>query len=270
MMTGVAPLPVHRQIALNDVTLHVACWLTDKPPLLLLPAMTQTWDTWLPVVPTLAAHFAVVAVDLRGHGQSEHPPAGYRLAEYAADVVELTRALGWNCPVVIGHSLGGTVAQVAETAFPGWARRIVIEDSPLQLAQHDRRVVLLARAYLRMYHRPFAESAAHFRRVHPDWNATQVDEAAHASRATAPAVLEEYLAHEMLTLDTTLHGMYCPVLLVHGDTASGGFVDDETVRMYLDHLPDGRAVQVAGAGHSLHARKPAEFLAAVLPFLLEP
>lgn len=266
--------PLHERIPTGSITLHVARWpAAGAPPLLLIPAMTQTWRDWLPLVPLLAPHFDLAAVDLRGHGDSDAPPAGYGIADYAADMIALTAALGWTgnrAPRVIGHSLGGTVTQMAEATHPtGWARRVVIEDTPLQFERHDRRVVLLAKAYLRMYHRPRDETAAHFRRVHPDWATAQIEAATDAARATAPAVLEEYLAHRPLTRDETLRGMHCPVLLVYGDEASGGFVSDADAAEYLAELPDGRAVQIPGAGHSLHARKPNAFAAVVLPFLRE-
>ena len=261
----------HAQIAVGAVTLHIARWPADAPPLLLIPAMTQTWRDWLPLVPHLSPHFDLAAVDLRGHGESDAPPAGYQIADYAADMVALTAALGWTgsrAPNVIGHSLGGTVAQMAAGTHSGnWARRVVIEDSPLQFEQHDRRVVLLAKAYLRMYHRPRDETAAHFRRVHPDWVTAQIEAATDAARATAPAVLEEYLTHRPLTRAETLRGMHCPVLLVYSDEASGGFVSEADAAEYLAELPQGQAMQIAGAGHSIHARKPDAFATAVLPFL---
>jgi len=265
-------MPEHLRVDAGEVALHVARWRAEAPPLLLLPAMTQTWADWLPVVPFFAAYFDIAAVDLRGHGESDHPEAQFRVRDYAADIFALTAALGWTGtarPAVIGHSLGGTVAQFTEATYPRWARRVVIEDSPLQLDSHDRRAALLAKAYLRMYERPIADIEAHFRRRHADWSEAQVRDAVLASRATAPAVLHEYLAHAPLTLDETLHGMHCPVLLVHGDEESGGFVSDADVGIYLAALPDGQAIQISGAGHGIHARKPDAFAAAVLPFLRE-
>lgn len=261
--------PAHDRIRVGPVTLHIARWPSTGPPLLLLHAMTQAWDAWLPVIPALVKHFSVVAADLRGHGQSDHPAAGYHLSDYAADAVALTDALGWRRPAVIGHSLGGSVARVAEARHPGWARRIVIEDTPPRLDQPDARVILLAKGYLKMLAMPPEDVAAHFRRVNPDGSDTQVREAARAATATAAAVLETYLARdEPLTLEESVAAVRCPVLLVYGDTTSGGFVSEADAALYLDTLPDGRAIQIPGAGHSLHARKPDAFVRAVVPFLL--
>jgi pimeloyl-ACP methyl ester carboxylesterase len=232
--------------------------------------MTQTWDAWLPVIPALAPHFDIVAVDLRGHGQSDQPQAGYHLADYAADIVALTAALGWRQPAVIGHSLGGSVARVTEARNPGWARRIVIEDTPPRLDRLDARVTLLAKGYLTMIARPLEASEAHFRRVNPTWTDAHVRVAAKASRATAPGVLHAYLAgDEPLSLEETIAAVRCPVLLVYGDEASGGFVSDDDAAVYLEYLPDGRAVQITGMGHSLHQRDPDAFVRTVLPFLRE-
>ncbi len=262
--------PIHERITVGPVALHVARWVADLPPLLLLPAMTQTWDAWLPVIPALAEHFSIVVVDLRGHGASDHPERGYTLSEYAADVVALTERLGWVRPNVIGHSLGGSVARIAEARYPGWARRIVIEDTPPHLDRADPRVVLLAKGYLKMLAMPVAEVEAHFRRVNSGWSDDRVRTAAQASQGTAAGVLASYLAgEEPYTLDASVAAVRCPVLLVYGDTASGGFVSDADAALYLDQLPDGRAVQIPGAGHSLHARKPDAFVQAVVPFLLD-
>lgn len=261
--------PTHERIHVGPVALHIARWASAGPPLLLLHAMTQAWDAWLPVIPALVQHFSVVAADLRGHGQSDRPVTGYHLSDYATDVVALTDALGWRQPAVIGHSLGGSVARVAEARHPGWARRMVIEDTPPRLDRPDARVTLLAKGYLKMLAMPPEDVEAHFRRVHPDWGDAQVHDAARASTATAAAVLETYLARdEPLTLEESVAAVRCPVLLVYGDVASGGFVSDDDATLYLDTLPDGRAIQIPGAGHSLHARKPHEFIPAVIPFLL--
>ncbi len=261
---------IHERITVGDVTLHVACWPSGRPPLLLLPAMTQTWDAWLPVIPALAPHFSVAAVDLRGHGASDHPERGYNLSDYAADVVALTERLGWRQPNVIGHSLGGSVAQIAEARFPGWARRMVIEDTPPHLDRADSRVVLLAKGYLKMLAMPPEDVAAHFRRVNRGWSDTRIEAAARAAQATAPGVLTAYLAQEEpLTLAESVAAVRCLVLLVYGDTASGGFVSDADAALYRALLANGRAIQIPGAGHSLHARNPDAFVQAVVPFLRE-
>ncbi|MEJ7755036.1 MAG: alpha/beta fold hydrolase [Nocardioidaceae bacterium] len=60
------------------------------------------------------AHFATrhrtVAVDLRGHGESDAPEQDYTIEGFASDVAWMSQQLGLERPVVVGHSLGGIVA----------------------------------------------------------------------------------------------------------------------------------------------------------------
>ena len=53
--------------------------------------MTQAWDAWLPVIPALVKHLSVVAVDLRGYGESDKPRGvqAYRIETLTADVIGL-------------------------------------------------------------------------------------------------------------------------------------------------------------------------------------
>ncbi|WP_267427841.1 alpha/beta hydrolase [Methylobacterium sp. GC_Met_2] len=85
------------------------------PPVLLLHGHPQTLSTWLHVAPRLAETRAVVAMDLRGYGDSSKPPGGERHAAYAkramaADAVAVMRALGHDRFAVVGHDRGGRVA----------------------------------------------------------------------------------------------------------------------------------------------------------------
>lgn len=73
----------------------------------------------------------VVAVDLRGHGQSDKPAQDYTMAAFADDLVWLCRQLGVTRPVVIGHSMGGVIAMVLAAQFPDVPAAIVSVDSPI-------------------------------------------------------------------------------------------------------------------------------------------
>lgn len=103
----------------------------DGPALVLIHGITESRESWRPLIQPLAAQYDVIAVDLRGHGQS---PAGdvYDPLTLATDVHETLEALGVTGALVIGHSLGGVVA----SAYAAFARpRAVINvDQPLKLA----------------------------------------------------------------------------------------------------------------------------------------
>lgn len=82
------------------------------PPLLLLHGNPLTHVAWHKVAPRLAAHFTVVAADLRGYGDSSAPPeaedhANYSFRAMAQDQVEVMAALGFRQFFVAGHDRGG-------------------------------------------------------------------------------------------------------------------------------------------------------------------
>lgn len=100
------------------------------PPLVLVHGITENHHSWDPLVPRLAERFDVVAVDLRGHGESAKV-APFDVVTLAADVAELTARLGLERPHLVGHSLGGVVVSaMAATVNPASVLNV---DQPLEL-----------------------------------------------------------------------------------------------------------------------------------------
>lgn len=101
------------------------------PALVLIHGITESRESWRPLIEPLADGYDVLAVDLRGHGAS---PTGdvYDPITLATDVHETVTAAGMTAPLVIGHSLGGVVASAyAAVARP---RAVINVDQPLKLA----------------------------------------------------------------------------------------------------------------------------------------
>jgi len=85
----------------------------DGPSVVLLHGLTQQRKFWMPVMKRLMsdpAHPRIIAVDLRGHGESARPEGGYGVASCAADVVAVMESLSLEHSVVVGHSWGASVA----------------------------------------------------------------------------------------------------------------------------------------------------------------
>ena len=80
-------------------------------PVLLVHGLASNRRLWTGVADELvAAGHRVVAVDLRGHGQSSKPRSGYDFPTLVADLRALMAALGLDRPVVVGQSMGGNLA----------------------------------------------------------------------------------------------------------------------------------------------------------------
>jgi pimeloyl-ACP methyl ester carboxylesterase len=83
----------------------------EGPDVVLLHGVTGNMAIWplINMLPTLAADFRVTAYDLRGHGYSDTPPAGYTSADMAGDLVKIQRALGLGPMYVLGHSFAAVL-----------------------------------------------------------------------------------------------------------------------------------------------------------------
>lgn len=79
-------------------------------PLVLLPAWPQTWWEFRHVLPELARHFRVFAVDVRGMGGSGRPEGGYDKKTMARDIHGFVTALGYQDVNIAGHDVGAMVA----------------------------------------------------------------------------------------------------------------------------------------------------------------
>lgn len=110
-----------RRIDLGDVSLEVAEAGEGGRPVLLVHGFTADRDEIAGVADALAAEgWHVVAPDLRGHGASDHPPSegAYSFEILAADLLRLADALGWDRFTLVGHSMGGGVAQLVALDHP--------------------------------------------------------------------------------------------------------------------------------------------------------
>ncbi len=86
---------------------------------------------WGQQLPRFSSAHRVVAVDLRGHGESDAPSGRYTVRLFAEDLASTCTQLGIDSPVVIGHSLGGLVALDFASAYPDRIAAAVVIDSPL-------------------------------------------------------------------------------------------------------------------------------------------
>ncbi|WP_406194418.1 alpha/beta fold hydrolase [Kitasatospora sp. NBC_01560] len=220
-------------VELPEVTLNYGeSGPPDGPPLVLLHALGERSLDWAGVLPELAPAHHVFALDLRGHGDSGRP-GRYGLVEMRDDVLAFLDALGLERVDLVGHSMGGVVAYLVAQERPGRIRRLVLEDVP---APHPRPASRVADA---------PDGPVHF-----DW-------------AVVKAVKGQVDTPDPRWLER-LAAITAPTLIVAGGSASHvpqGGIAEMAVR-----IPDCRVVTIE-AGHLVHQARPAEFVAAVAPFL---
>jgi len=103
--------PTDRSVPGDGIVLHARDWGGDGPPVVLLHGLASNCRIWDGVAPLLArAGFRVLALDQRGHGESDQPADGYGFETVGRDLEAALGALGIARPVLAGHSWGGNVA----------------------------------------------------------------------------------------------------------------------------------------------------------------
>lgn len=121
-----------RRVAVGDIHLSIAEAGAGQSPLLLVHGFTGAKEDFTPWLDRLAASgWHAVAPDLRGHGASSKPAqeTDYSFKIMADDMLGLADALGWQHFVLLGHSMGGMVAQFMACEAPARLDGLILMDT---------------------------------------------------------------------------------------------------------------------------------------------
>ena len=120
-----------RQLTRSGVVLSYEDVGQGDPALLLIPGGLSDHSCFAPQLDYFGRGHRAVAVDLRGHGESDKPQQEYTIEGFADDVAWLSAEIGIVRPVVVGHSMGGLVALEITARYDEMAAAAVILDSPI-------------------------------------------------------------------------------------------------------------------------------------------
>ena len=273
-----------RYVDVGDLRLHAVVG-GDGPPLLLIHGWPETWYAWRLLMPALAMHNTVVAVDQRGRGLSDRPADGYDTATLAPDMVALMDALGHSRFAVVGHDTGFAIAYAIAADHGERVDRVALAEIPGSPgAAPSPPVFVPGMINDRLWHLPFnrldkinEQLVAGRERLFFNW---EFDAAA---RKLPDEVIDYYVAE--LTdpdalrasfewyraLDATIaqdadrakRKLSMPVLAIGGELSFGSHVAD-ALRPVAD---DVQSVVIPGAGHFVMEEAPDELLAALTEFL---
>ena len=121
---------------INGVKLHyVTGGIENSPVCLLLHGFPESWITWRKVIPSLENHYKIVAVDLRGYGDSDKPEGteNYTNKLMASDIAGILAELKLASAYVVGHDRGARVARRMAYDYPELINRLaLIEIMPME------------------------------------------------------------------------------------------------------------------------------------------
>jgi pimeloyl-ACP methyl ester carboxylesterase len=248
------------------------------PPVVLIPGLAGNLRYWLDTVERLAGGYRAIAVDVPGFGGSDRASRPFDLLAAGGRVLAAVESIGADRPVLVGHSLGGSIAvrvglehpeRVAGVVLVGsagisrqraWRRHVVVPPMRLALRHPGTWEQLLTRsARLRriVFGELFADPAA----VPPDVTRMLVGGASQARQIRDS--LEATLAFD---LRRALPALPLPLGLVWGELDETSPLEDAELALRL--RPDARLRVLPGVGHMPMLEQPAAFaeaLAAVIP-----
>jgi pimeloyl-ACP methyl ester carboxylesterase len=253
--------------------LHYLAWgAPTNPPLLLLHGGSAHAHWWDHIAAELAREYWVLALDLRGHGDSAWitPPA-YEIADYVADLKDVIATLGLAPLILLGHSLGGFIALTFASTHAEVLRALVVIDMGFRLRQ-SRRMRFLSHLPPPVY-QDEEDLLRRFRLLPPETRAPAPllhDIARHSVRRLADGRLSLKFDRAVLTreprdLTAFLPRITCPTLLLRGSESQNLYA--ATLAEMVALCPCARGLDIPEAGHHVFLDNPAAFLGAVRTFL---
>ena len=239
--------------------------------LLLVHGYTACSAWWEPTMAGLRDRYRLLAVDLRGAGQTEQPPGGYTLRQYAEDLFAFTRALGLRDFVYVGHSMGGLIGLQFALEHGSTLRGLVLVDPASadgmeagQTPDPEQTAAFLSQFKT---NRTVADGflrASFFRPVEPVYYARLLDNALHVSDGH---LRDSLAAMTSARLGERLGEIRVPTLLVMGDRDA--LVRPAAMLRTYQRIPGCGLHAFHRTGHSPQIEVPEAFNAVLHEFVQE-
>lgn len=240
------------------------------PTILLVHGVLGNAWMWAGVTDRLVRHGHVVAVDLRGYGDSQWSPDGADpTVEHASDLAGLADAHGWASMAVIGFSLGGLVGLALWERRPELVERLVMVDLPPASERSETEVRPVA-----MTVAGHAEAVAAERAALPHAPEELVEVVAqHGYRPGPGGMLTR--THQPVVAERwrfrsedwwgALERFDGPLLFVHAP--DGPVCTEEEARAVVERARSARLSQIGDSSHLIPLERPDAFAEAVVAFL---
>lgn len=109
---------------------------TSGIPVIFLHGITDSWHSFESVFPLLPSSVHAFAISQRGHGDSEKPASGYAMKDFSNDVAAFLRDMKLGAAIIVGHSMGGVIAQQFALDHPSLCKGLVIVSSDAGFRQN--------------------------------------------------------------------------------------------------------------------------------------
>jgi pimeloyl-ACP methyl ester carboxylesterase len=286
-IAAAAPAPIQdREAKVGDVELHyVEAGSGKETPVILLHGFAQTSHMWLPLIPKIDGDRKVIAVDLRGAGDSSKPAGGYDKKTMAEDIHALAKSLGFRKVILVGHDIGLMVAYAYAAQHPDEVERIALMDAFLPGVGDTSGIFLLRdkwhfnfygetplklvngreRIYLEHFWNDFAADRNH--------SVSEADRIVYAKEYAKPdgmrATMDYFRAFDQDNKDFAAMAktkLTMPMLVLSGEKSGGDFLINQG-RMVDTNV---KGVIIKGSGHWLIDEAPEATMSELVAFIERP
>jgi esterase len=261
-------LPTEHDVVLGGLRLHYLDWGRSGTSLLFLHGGGLTAHTWDLVCLALRRDSRCVALDQRGHGDSEWSPGlEYDTVAHVRDLEALIPHLGLEHPVLVGHSMGALNAlSYAAHHADSLAGLVIVDMTP------DVRIAAAKRVFDFVTAPAELDSVEEFvsraREFNPSrdsrllrrsllHNLRQLPSGKWTWKYDRRAMTRErfdQVRTEMEGVRERLHAVTCPTLVVRGEASDA--VSPESAAALAEALPRGEWTSIPGAGHTVQGDNP--------------
>ena len=268
-MTTGATIETDQFVRVGDLTLHYLEWgQAGEPPVIMVHGLSGNAHAFDKLVPHFLPRYHVIAVDVRGRGESDWAAdADYSNDAYVADLEGLRQALGFESISLVGTSMGGRISMTYAGAYPDRVERTVLNDIGPQIdPRGGDRIAASTREAVTSF-ASMDEVLAWHAQQRPGFNLLSDTEqrvtAGHAVKPQPgggytwkmdPAVRSDPRRPDPETSWTLARRIPGPVLLVRGGDSD--LLSPETAQRMVREMRDCRMVEVPGVGHAPTLSEP--------------
>ena len=258
--------PTSQYVRVRDIRLRYVDWGGDGPVLLLFHGDMRTSRSWDAVSRRLADDYRVIALDARGHGDSDWTPRGYRFAERVDDLAAFCEALELRQVIGVAHSTGGVVMALCAQKHPGMFSRLALME-PMVVVDDRFHKMVAGREHAERSTWKSRDELEGYLKQHP------------ATSKWRPEVLRDVVAHEAYKRDDGLYDMKWSSFTFNWKDRDGDHVDLKPVFAELglpvlfirssghqtrikelnevqDGIPDFHRLTIENTGHNMYMERP--------------
>lgn len=265
-------------VNVNGITLAYETHGSGEPLVLISGIGYDRWE-WHKMVPGLAEHFTVIVFDNRGVGQTDKPAGAYTAQMLADDTAGLIQALGYPCAHVLGHSMGGYIAQALALRHPEVIDKLILASTNFGGPHHipvtpEAMKVLTdtsSDAVTRFKNGLVVSTAPGYAEKNPDvidaWLAWRVQNPIDPAAYQAQLAIGLALFAESACFEGKLKQIAVPTLILFG--AHDQVVPPGNAELLTREIPRSTIEILPNAGHFFPIEAPAAANAAIIKFLNE-